>query len=846
MISQIEVADLADVLFARFLNRRAARPAGPVSLVVNSWDGVSAYSYAFSIPVTVNGPPLSVSTSVRYTMVNQQTQIPSVTTLTEAATGGVPPYTFTLSRDISSGPVQSAVPLQYLMSGFTSDRHALLTVTDSSASPQTVTKNLLIPVRRSKPPGYSAQTACASSRNLGGGVAGGVPSGAGADPSGVRNAIQSELGITAAQYGNTQIGSQSGLVLLASRLQASHAGNVTASKGAINSFHGGGSTARTASSAALNTLASSYTSDAALSAVYAPEVLNTVGGTPYSGSGYDANAWQLLGPYLGSCDPEYGCDPCDPDFDNCGSGPGSQIVTAYFDTQIVIDNPTGQFVAFSEEQVNTSGYTIVGDSGVCVSVTVSQGIVYGNPPQPVCDTFAYAISQVYGQATQAGTYTAVGTTGAFYGCVVDGNCYPIEIPPLTTRDSAQFSPPACSPPTIGSIVVNGQPISELVIPTTNGTMSISGACLDSTTQVSIGFDPSSDYAGNSSGVTVSNVTAPGWGVVNANYSVASGTMPETVVLTVTTSSGSATANMDVLTSGPYIDSINPVTWLPGTTTTVTISGSGFGTNQGSLTVAAPAGDVSLVNFQSWSDNSITMTVAADPNSAGETVTVTVTGGTDYGLTTGFQQVNGPGTGKNGVGQAYVAGGNCGDIRNALIFEYEVYQSDLQPTCASFQSLTMVVPGTTDLDVPAGSTTVPTSYINWSGYNWAIVSASLTSGLNSILASFQSAQPPITLGVTSAYRNPNKEYLLGGTVPITSRHVHGDAVDLNTSHSLQIWNNVHNKVSAALSGGIHYCIEPIDRSGGSSSGSTLSHLHVDWRPFMSNYAANAGCPTGWLQ
>jgi len=58
------------------------------------------------------------------------------------------------------------------------------------------------------------------------------------------------------------------------------------------------------------------------------------------------------------------------------------------------------------------------------------------------------------------------------------------------------------------------------------------------------------------------------------------------------------------------------------------------------------------------------------------------------------------------------------------------------------------------------------------------------------------------------------------------------------------------VSSALAGNgtsppDHYCIEPIDTSGGSSSASTNSHVHVDWRPFMNNNTAY-GCPVGWLQ
>jgi hypothetical protein len=214
-----------------------------------------------------------------------------------------------------------------------------------------------------------------------------------------------------------------------------------------------------------------------------------------------------------------------------------------------------------------------------------------------------------------------------YGCLLtqSGQCGGgIFLPSIATQYAANLTLTPCAPPTIDTITVDSgsgpQLISELPIGS-SGTITVYGGCLDNTSQLSIGFDPSSDSAGNSTGVTLSNNSAAGWGVVSANYSVAQGTMPETVVLTVTTSGGSASANMDVVNSGPYIEYISPVTWLPGTTTNVTISGSGFGTNQGSLTVTAPNGDVSLANIQSWSDNMIVMNVSTGSNSAGETVTI---------------------------------------------------------------------------------------------------------------------------------------------------------------------------------------------------------------------------------
>jgi len=465
-------------------------------------------------------------------------------------------------------------------------------------------------------------------------------------------------------------------------------------------------------------------------------------------------------------------------------------------------------------------------------------------------------------ATQAGTYVATGTTLDYDPCIgVSGACSaPVEVPPPTTRDIADFNPTACSPPTISSILVdsgNGpQPISQLPIGS-SGTIAILGACLDSTTQISIGFDPSSDYAGSSTGVIITGNgtgTPTGWGEINAQYSVASGTMPETVLLTVSTSSGSASANMDVVTSGPYIESINPVEWPPNTSSTiVTISGSGFGANGGSLNVAAPQGDVSLVSIQTWTDNAIIMNVYTGPNSAGENVTITLTGGADFGFATGFQNTSTSATGQNASAPAYVSNNpGCTDpALGQLISEYATFMSDLHPTCSSFIPLTWVgnpgwqVKGF--ITLPVGSQTVPIQDLNWSWYmNWAIVLPTLTPGLNSILAN-----TPFPLIIDSAYRNPAKEYTYtkGTRNPLvnagTSRHVHGDAVDLGTHNTDAAWTQMYNAVKSTFSQSENYCVEPRDQSmaavGGSSSWSSNNHLHIDWRAMDTPPRA---CPTGW--
>jgi len=162
----------------------------------------------------------------------------------------------------------------------------------------------------------------------------------------------------------------------------------------------------------------------------------------------------------------------------------------------------------------------------------------------------------------------------------------------------------------------------------SGTMTIFGACLDSTTQVSI------QNAGSSNAVTLGAVTPLGWGEVQVQYSVAAGSAPETAVLTVSTSGGSVTASLQVVPSLPYISAVIPDVWPAGQQTPVTISGAGFGTSPltgcslSNLQVSSSSSVIFCVT--GWSDGAIQGTATVAANDPGETVALSVTGGS-YGL-----------------------------------------------------------------------------------------------------------------------------------------------------------------------------------------------------------------------
>jgi len=159
-------------------------------------------------------------------------------------------------------------------------------------------------------------------------------------------------------------------------------------------------------------------------------------------------------------------------------------------------------------------------------------------------------------------------------------------------------------------------------------MTILGACLDSTTQVSIQNAPGSNA------VSLGQVTPWGWGGVQLNYNVAADAAPETAVLTVSTSSGSTTAQVQVIPSLPYISAVIPDVWPAGQITPVTITGAGFGAS-GTIGCSPSNLQVSSSNSVSfcvteWSDGVIQGTATVAANDPGEIVTLSVTGGS-YGL-----------------------------------------------------------------------------------------------------------------------------------------------------------------------------------------------------------------------
>jgi len=296
------------------------------------------------------------------------------------------------------------------------------------------------------------------------------------------------------------------------------------------------------------------------------------------------------------------------------------------------------------------------DGGVtCLSLTVvaPNGTAVG-PTTNSCQASSsvqVGLTSVAGQlpvATGSGTYS-VWARGTFYMNldVTDGD---------TAQDGADsvafdtWSPPApCAglqPPAITSVMVNGYPSASLAAGT-SGTIWIGGACLDAS-QVSV------------SGGAVS--TPPGSATIyydGAQYdiaqqfTVAANATPGDQTLTVTGPTG-LTDNTGVEitpSAAPYIDGVYPSVWPAGTTSQVTITGSGFGCSpttttqpcQNGVLQISQAGSYVAFSVTSWTDTAIMGTATVSAGEPGETLSLSIAG-TGYGL--GFVQAASQGAGSN--------------------------------------------------------------------------------------------------------------------------------------------------------------------------------------------------------
>ena len=407
-----------------------------------------------------------------------------------------------------------------------------------------------------------------------------------------------------------------------------------------------------------------------------------------------------------------------------------------------------------------------------------------------------------------------------------------DFPFQAFADRQTWNPPPCGGPQIHSLQIypSGsflpQPTNGLMVGT-NGILEITASCLHAVAGITVStIDPTSDN-GPDPGITLGPAFLSNGGTsVSATYTVAGSALSGQRIVTLLDSGGSATASLEVVSDYPFVDSVVPSTWEPSKTIAVKISGAFFG--GGTLfgtsgTVAmVPANGLYPVTFspQSWSDRLITGYVTTTAGDPGQVVTVAVTGG-NYGF--GFQPNQGAGR-AGGNTAVIVPPGPCFNALDTIIAEYKnpLYGIDFVPVCNDF---TQVSPSSRFPFRPASG---QIGYLNW-GDNpfWAILTPYFGANLDYLAAS----GPPFDLAVTSAYRNPRKNWEISRSV--NGPHTHGNAVDLDAKHDDQKWIQLRTFIRNATGVvGSGACIEPLIQSSN-------SHVHVDWRPL-------AKCNPDWLQ
>jgi len=152
--------------------------------------------------------------------------------------------------------------------------------------------------------------------------------------------------------------------------------------------------------------------------------------------------------------------------------------------------------------------------------------------------------------------------------------------------------------------------------------------------------------------------------------------------------------------------------------------------------------------------------------------------------------------------------DCGDDRTNMREEYRAGQVAWTPECTDF---TQSVP-----------TVSHYSFDEWNSgtYSWAVLRDTVTGNLYCVVSNYGS-----TPGFNSGYRNPAHNAAVGGAQ--NSRHVYGDAADLDTPTSPNdaLYDALRQLAKNGACGVA--CVEP--------RGMSPSHFHADYR---------GACPAGW--
>jgi hypothetical protein len=152
---------------------------------------------------------------------------------------------------------------------------------------------------------------------------------------------------------------------------------------------------------------------------------------------------------------------------------------------------------------------------------------------------------------------------------------------------------------------------------------------------------------------------------------------------------------------------------------------------------------------------------------------------------------------------HAQGAGCGDERDTIIAEYVALSLPFVPRCDDFTQ-------------QSSSRHFQFNELNSGRYKWAILRSSMTTGIDHVHGNYRGR-----LRVNSGYRNPRHNASVTGSAKRDSRHMHGDAVDLQSTETT--FDQIRD---AGRDAGA--CVEPASISG-------YGHVHLDWR---------GKCPINW--
>jgi hypothetical protein len=601
---------------------------GSGTIWIQGYDGSSAFTT--SIAYTVTAPTLSAISSVMYSRADPNTHLAGNATIAVAIFGGLPPFTTVFATPNTAQTCSAATNCTTPTFGMSAPWSATtvnVTVSDSSATPQTVSLTVNVPA----PPQLPEQLLHAAVLLHMGALndfAAHIAA-EGEDNTYISTLIPAQSGMTEAQY-NALLTQASSFRNAVANLNSSH-------NSYIALLHKAGQDAANANNVYSSQLQSNAATASALPSTYLGILQNDPAG--YF-SLLDSWAWRYAAPQL-----EWGTG---------SEGIGYLSVSA----MITLNQGPGAPEMEGDASVVISGFDSSQPANWDALTTLNVSMTGTNGYEGGSESYE-TDATLFGPANQSGTYTITAGGDGEIDDSEDGFYWYRQ---GYSRASTGYTAPACTAPQITGVEIYPnygsvpQPTSGLLLGSV-GNLQVNATCLDDSAQLSV----------DGSGVTLTPFSNGG-ASVTYSYSVDSGASVGSRNLTLVTTSngGSAGTTLEVVPSLPYIDTITPNQWLAGQSTSITIIGAGFG---GGGAGASPG----TVSFGSqfpitwvptaWSDGRITGMVTPSSADPGEEVTISITGGT-YG--SGFISNSGAGEASPAVQAAVTTGPSASISRTGSV------------------------------------------------------------------------------------------------------------------------------------------------------------------------------------